>query len=155
MYTKPLMVDFIERSRANLKTLSKGPYEVTQLINSSLALLVIPKEKFYQSISDSMIDTNTFVMLCNNVTVNTYPETLDLKHIVLHIRNGIVHGRWDFFGRQHSSSLGSEIGGISICDRGNQGQQFKIKLSIDLLRTFFFEFSDSIIKVSKKKAGRI
>lgn len=48
--------DFIHRTKENIRN-GTHPYEVTQLVNSLIGLLVLPKERHYTNIQDKMIHT--------------------------------------------------------------------------------------------------
>jgi hypothetical protein len=60
MYYQNLIHDFATRTRANLETLKRPQagapaYEVTQLVNSLLGLLVFPQQKFVDDIPKTEI----------------------------------------------------------------------------------------------------
>ena len=52
---KEVIRDYIERTKLNYERLKAGPYEVTQLINSAIGLLIIPEQKLYDKITNKMI----------------------------------------------------------------------------------------------------
>ena len=52
---KDFVRDYILRTKENCLRLEQGPYEVTQLINSAIGLLIIPQQKLYNEIANNMI----------------------------------------------------------------------------------------------------
>ena len=145
---KEFVKDFATRTLANYEKLEIGPFEVTQLINSSIGLLFIPKENSSIDISDSFIDGNLLQKLKSNVTKNTYPGILDLCQLVRHMRNAIGHGRMEFVAA-HSPYKNKplEIEAVKLRDQNwkNPKEEFEIELTIDLLREFFIAFAKGII----------
>lgn len=50
-------ISFVERTLENLENY-KGKYEVTDLINNCLGLIIIPRQKFYDTIPKYTFDTS-------------------------------------------------------------------------------------------------
>ena len=88
--------DFARRTQANLSRLEKGPYEVTQLINSMIGLLIIPKEMQYKQIVDKLIKGELLEKVNNCITLDTYGQSVDLRQLCRHFRNAVAHSRIDF-----------------------------------------------------------
>lgn len=168
MMYKEFIQDFIKRTKENYEKVKDGPYEVTQLINSAIGLLIIPKEyeKANESenekkmknrnktiqISDDFVDESLLNKMISCVD-DKYKNNLDLAELVRHLRNGIAHSRIDFMpGETSLREPNNHIGKVIIEDRDkDKGKikgkiNFKIDLPIDLLKEFFMEFSDGVIK---------
>ena len=157
MTYKEFIRDFVKRTKENYEKVKDGPYEVTQLINSALGLLIIPKEYENEKekkgnkikISDDFVDESLLNNMISCVD-DPYKNNLDLAELVRHLRNGISHGHMDF--RPGKTSLhepNNHIGRVIIWDKRNK-INFKIDLPIDLLKEFFMEFSDGVIKYCEK-----
>lgn len=153
--------DFAIRTQKNYNALSEGPYEVTQLINSAVGLLIIPKEKFFAQIDDSIISSELLDRLKNCIVhrqdVEEYDEKGELKDIVKHIRNSIAHGCMEFNAEQDcKTGKTTSIDSVSFKDtnkkyKSNSPQFFEIKIPISLLREFFFAFADAVSNLEQSK----
>ena len=75
--------DFANRTKVNYQKLSPEAYEVTQLINSMIGLLIIPEQKAYNKISDNLLDENLLIKMKDSSCLKqyTYSEALNLKQI--------------------------------------------------------------------------
>ncbi len=143
--------DFITRTKYNINHINT-PYEVTQLINSMVGLLIIPEQKYFQQITDDMICESLLNEIRGAIVKNTYdPENteISLRDITLHLRNGVAHFRMDFGGNSNN-----EIAQIIIKDHRSPrlekaAADFEIKLSVDLLKRYLFEFSEAFCNALK------
>lgn len=139
---KEFLKDFVERTKANYKSVKNGPYEVTQLINSMIGLLIIPQQKEFNRISDELLDAGLLDKIKKCVFKNTYSSPLDLKEISRHIRNAISHNRIMFYSENNS------ISSIRFTDKNIRKNEFiDIEFSVDLLEEFLSCFSDAISKL--------
>ncbi len=137
--------DFIKRTKEDIKTYSKE-YDVTNLINSCLGLIVIPKELKIQKLPNYKFNdenkkygvTKASIELCKD-------ENYSLNNVVRHIRNGISHGLIDF-----ESSSGSTIDFIIISDRRCEEApiNFTMKFSTEEFKTFALKVADEFLKIS-------
>lgn len=154
MMYQEFVKDFVKRTQKNYNSLSSGPYEVTQLINSAVGLLIIPKEHFYAQINDNLITSELLSKLKNCIVykqgVKQYEEDYDLQHIINHIRNSIAHGSIDFQAEQNCQTGETTcIHSVRFTDtdkkyRPNSPHFFEIEISIPLLREFFFAFANAV-----------
>ena len=62
--------DFVLRTKANI-SMCQSPYEVTQLVNSLIGLLILPKEQYYQNIQDDMINSQLLTTIKQKITINS------------------------------------------------------------------------------------
>ena len=90
---KEFIRDYIERTKLNYERLKAGPYEVTQLINSAIGLLIIPEQKLYDKITNKMISKQLLNELIVHIQINTYDKQPNLKIIARHLRNSVAHAR--------------------------------------------------------------
>ena len=145
--------DFVVRTNRNLEYIEEKKengdevYEVTQLVNSFLGLIVFPKEKAGEQIrriSDiqTIIDDIEF-----EVRRNTYSykrRDINLKNFLYHVRNAIAHGGIEFF---HNNN---EIKSISFYDyRINKRrivEEFNIVMDISQIRKFVKLFSEKLLE---------
>lgn len=152
-YSKAYFKDIAERTKKNLEKY-QGEYDTTQLINSTVGLIIIPKEKCYNKIEDSLITQSLLNQLRANVTCNTYPEDgeiIALKNIIKHIRNGIAHGNIYFepenrkikrvIVKDHRREYRNEPKGIY-----KPKAYFEINIDESDLREFMIQFAEAIIK---------
>jgi len=139
--------DFIKRTQEDIKAYT-GQYEVTNLINSCLGLIVIPKELKVQKLPKYSFGdtcqkygiTKLSIELCKD-------KNYSLGSVVRHIRNGLSHGLIDF-----ESSDGSTIDFITVSDRRCEDApiNFKIRFSIEQFKTFALKVSDDFLKASHR-----
>lgn len=149
-FSKEFVKDIANRTKQNLEVYN-GEYDVTQLINSAVGLIMIPHQRYYAKIDNSFISATTLQKLRNSIEQNTYPEdgsVIELRDIVKHIRNGIAHSAIYF------ESENSQLIRVKIEDHRKKytyknttkpAADFKIILNISELRAFMIEFSDAII----------
>lgn len=99
-----LVSDFAKRTRANLWTLRKiqssdkniEVYEVTQLINSMLGLLVFPEQKFFNRIPQTPLTELVNQGWPIPKVEGNYPQVDNLRELVRYLRNAITHFNVEF-----------------------------------------------------------
>ena len=87
--------EFIARTQKNLIVIEclkeKGVkvYEVTQLLNSMLGLLIFPKERFFEKIQNKRWD----MMVKEEwpLPSEDYSHVSDLKQLITNMRNAVAH----------------------------------------------------------------
>ena len=142
--------DFALRTKENYRLVQRGPYEVTQLINSAVGLLIIPQQKQYDKIVDGIVSEELLQDLQNCVVKNTYPQNLNLGQIARHIRNSIAHARFEFIAEKlPQKSKPIQIRKVVFKDEDERRKyEFEISLTVELLEKFFFAFSDAAANLS-------
>jgi len=120
--------DFIMRTQKNLKKY-RGKFEVTNLINSCLGLIIIPKEQLKNNLPIYIFndqDKKTYGISKINIKYEVNGD-FSLTKTVDHIRNGIAHGRI-----QQRSSFDKRIIGLRIHDSYStkEPENFSIELSV-------------------------
>ena len=87
--------EFIARTQKNLiaieclKDISCKVYEVTQLLNSMLGLLIFPKERFFEKIQNKRWD----MMVKEEwpLPSEDYSHVSDLEQLITNMRNAVAH----------------------------------------------------------------
>ncbi len=145
--------DFVVRTNKNLEYIEEKKengdevYEVTQLVNSFLGLIVFPKEKAWDQIRkiqdfQSIMDNIEF-----DIRINTYSykrRCMNLKNFVYHVRNAVAHGGIELF---HDNN---EIKSIAFYDciknKRRIVEEFNIVMDISQIREFVKLFSEKFIE---------
>lgn len=170
-----LVKDFFNRTLINLELYEKlnkqspddYPYEVTQLINSFLGLIVFVSEKCREKYKTSAGEAFSEMILSysNNYTVNfskeiyekfedkinsTYPNDKNAVGFLQHLRNSVSHCRLEM--KPDHKNL-SEIGSIRFEDQLELNKEkkpytFNVELSIDDIREIIH-----LIEKDIKKSG--
>jgi len=125
-----LVRDFATRTLKNLEAVEAAAtqdreaelYEVTQLINSMLGLLVFPEQKYLNNIPRTSIEDLRSQGWPVPAMKGTPPHADNLRDLVRCLRNGISHFNLEF------TSDGHVLTGIKIwtCETDSQGRYVKI-----------------------------
>lgn len=137
--------DFIRRTQANLKKY-KWKYDVTNLINSCLGLIIIPNQFYVENLPNynfTEFDKKTYGINRLNITFESNND-YSLCQTSKHIRNGISHGRI-----QQISSLHNKIVKLRISDSFMQGgpDNFSIEITPYELMRFSIKISNEFLKL--------
>ena len=142
MEYKNLVKDFALRTRANLELIrkeaneGKEAYEVTQLINSMLGLLVFPQQEFYNKIPNTPLSELEKEGWPIPEVQGDYPQVSNLKKLARYLRNGISHFNLVF------TSKGQHIDGIIIWNENNGETTWKAALKLDELEGIVKKFTE-------------
>ena len=134
-------IDFVKRTKANLSDYS-GDFEVTNLINSCLGLIIIPKQRISDRIPTyEFTEQNCdFGITLKNICFEQN-KNYELSNILRHIRNGLAHGRIE------QKSKNGEIAGLRIYDKNNNsGENFSIEFSVEEFKRFAISVSNKFIE---------
>lgn len=142
-------LDFIKRTRHNIKLyddkINKTEYDVTNLINNCLGLIIIPRQKYHYQIPKYEFDEidKKYGITKNNIKYEK-DNNYKLLKIVGHIRNGLSHGHI-------STNLGKDISKLIIKDypRNSEIKNFEIIFTVEEFKDFALKFSEEIIKIVK------
>lgn len=123
-------------------------FEVTQLINSFVGLIILPKESFYQRLQYyNRFLSNKANRLLNNLSndltkyKSTYTyehdgrifnERLSPKTLSRHFRNAIAHNNLEILPVDYTSE--GKVTGFVFKDKNNYGETFRLELSVDEIR---------------------
>lgn len=130
--------ELARRTRENLKNY-EGPYEITQLINSMVGVLIVPRSLYLENFANVAFDRT---LLQNVQGCCDQNQPLPLEVIVRRMRNAISHSRLEF----HADNNGN-INYIVFRDVGNSRRgirPFRMDIPIDLLRDFIQALFDAI-----------
>ncbi len=141
-----LIKEFARRTRLNLEFIeqyARQPgyevFEITQLVNSALGLLLLPKEKLY----DNIPETALFQLEKEGwPTIRpTGGESLTLKELVRHLRNAFAHTHFEYY-----SNSANEIDYLIIWDKAPQSKHknWELQLSVKDLRLLMLRFAEKI-----------
>ena len=144
---KDLVRDFAERTRANLALVraaantGQNAYEVTQLLNSMLGLLVFPEQKFYNKIPETeLADLEKDGWPIPRVRGN-YPQVSNLSQLARYLRNGIVHFNLRF------TETGGHVDGLIIWNVPPNGKKnWEAELKIEELEGITDRFTKLLLK---------
>ena len=142
-----LVVDFIQRTRVNLEFIeqahrndpSANVYEVTQLINSLLGLIVFPNEQYYINIPETPLSELQEQGWKIPKASGNFKQVQNLRKLMRYMRNAISHSNLEFI------SNGYELTGIRLwnCNEGNKNWQ--IEIGLVELREITFRFMNLIL----------
>jgi hypothetical protein len=148
MVYEDVVKDFAKRTKHNLAVIKglkedeKEVYEVTQLINSMLGLLVFPKETYFTNIPrKSLEDLKTEGWVIPEV-VGDFPQAKDLRELIRYLRNAIVHFNVKFCDDGFNRVTGIEVWNTRP---GREDPNWKARLSIFELESITERFLDLIL----------
>jgi hypothetical protein len=136
--------DFARRTRKNLKTIeelsSKEPnryFEITQLVNSAVGLLMFPQQEFFDQLPETSLDQ----LQKDGWPIPTFEyggeRTGDLRSLARHIRNSLAHFNIDF------KPEGGRIEGLYLWNRVRESEppNWLCYISVKDLRVLFDRFA--------------
>ena len=161
--------DFSERTKFNLDYIKKcrkenGPYEVTQMINSLLGIIILPVEKYKDSyiqplnkdkarFDELKASINRIVDNCKkeNRYRSTYSSIDNPFAFLRRLRNAVSHsGKYGLHFYPLTES-GENISGIILYDfDDNHNSEFCIHLTIEELENLIHYATDLYILLDKK-----
>jgi hypothetical protein len=144
MYPGKFVKAFAERTRKNLKVIEdlknnrnlehNEVFEITQLVNSCLGLLVFPRQRYFAQISETKLsDLHDWPI--PNVKKG---EVAYLKAMIENMRHAIAHCNLEF--------IGDDINGIQGLRMWNSKTQWEVEWRVEDLRKFVIKFSDMLIQ---------
>lgn len=137
-----LLKDFTKRTKRNLAVIEelheKGEevYEVTQLVNSCLGLLVFPKERFIQEIPETPLEQLEQEGWPIPKLTGNFPQARNLRELIRYLRNAIAHFNIEF--------IGDDIRILRVCNKRHGKKLWEAELTVDDLRKFIDKFSNLI-----------
>ncbi|HLA37590.1 MAG: hypothetical protein A3J72_06260 [Nitrospirae bacterium RIFCSPHIGHO2_02_FULL_40_19] len=148
-YNEELVKDFVSRTKENLKLIrqaekdGKKAYEVTQLINSLLGLLVLPQQALYDKIPKTPLSELAKSGWPIPRVRGNYPQAKDLRELTRYLRNGVAH-----FNLKFTASKNHHIDGLIIWDRKNKKspKKWEAELKIKELEAITDKFTELLIQ---------
>lgn len=135
------------RGQTQKEQVEKEQYEVTQLINSLLGLIVFPQEDFSKKLLDKkLVDVEAAKAF--SIKVDTYEEKCDnLPRLIYHIRNSVSHMRL------HFTSRSGEISKVEVRDKNvrKPSEEWCAEVDVTRLRAFVIWFAQGIVDGSLLK----
>ena len=145
--------EFIARTQKNLKAIEclkqKGGevYEVTQLLNSMLGLLIFPKERrLYEKIQPKSWDT--MVEEGWPLPSEEYPHVSDLEHLITNMRNAVAHCNIELI-PEHGEIISIEFRDYPWGDNHKE-PHWKGVYDVASLRTFIYMLLEHIQSNSRR-----
>jgi hypothetical protein len=145
MNYKILVKDFAKRTNINLRIIEKNKicgnesYEVTQLINSCLGLLVFPREKFFNSIPETQIEELEKQGWVIPEVSGNFPQVENLKQLLRYLRNAIAHFNIEFI-----SDSEDQIQTIKVWNNYRGRKTWEAILGIEELKSILEKFTELI-----------
>lgn len=144
-YHKDFIIDFARRTRANLAFIDSAEergakvYEVTQLANSLLGMLVFPREHYMRSVPETPLSELVQQGWPEiKTTHGSLPEE-NLKQLMRMLRNSIAHCNVEFL-----ANAEHRIIGIKLWNKRGRETTWQAELSIHDLRTLAFKFIEML-----------
>ena len=139
--------EFIARTQKNLiaieclMDISCKVYEVTQLLNSMLGLLIFPKERFFEKIKnkswDTMVEEGWPLPSGDNAHVS------DLEELIRHMRNAVAHFNIELV-NDGNEIIGIRFRSFSQPDSHREGQYWTGMYDVASLREFVNKLSEHL-----------
>jgi hypothetical protein len=147
MEYKNLVRDFVLRTRKNLEfveaTIQADPdaqvYEVTQLVNSLLGLIIFPKERYFEHIPEISIDELKRIGWEIPKVTGNFNQVRDLRQLMRYLRNSIAHSNLEF------DSDGYTLTGIRLWNCRDHQKNWEVRLTIVELRNLTDQFINLIL----------
>ena len=142
-YQKVFIIDFAKRTRANLEFIEgaadSNVFEVTQLFNSMLGLLVFPQQSYMDRIPETPLHelVNSGWPAIN--VIKSSPSFNNLRQLIRMLRNGVSHCNVEFIADHKNQLIGLKIWNHEGGNSRNP-KNWEAALSIQDLRTIAFKF---------------
>ena len=144
MIYEDLVSDFADRTRRNLEVIDRlkddpesDVFEVTQLINSMLGLLVFPRENFLDRIPEiplAELKQRGWPQIREITTEESFDPPENLRELVRYLRNSIAHLNIEF------RPENGVIRGITVWKMKRGKKNWKASLNLEELREFTLKF---------------
>lgn len=140
--------EFISRTEKNLRAIEKlsregeSVYEVTQLINSLLGLLVLPKERF-KTIPE--ITQETMIKEGWPLPTGENAQVSGLKQLIRYMRNAVAHLNIEFIA-DNNEIVGIRFKNYATRDEGRKIPLWIGEYRLESLEKFVDMFLDHISK---------
>jgi hypothetical protein len=121
MEYQQLVQDFALRTRANIRIIQKIQkeqpeiefFEVTQLINSLLGLLIFPQQRYIDRIPEIPLQNlEEDGWPVPKIVGGDYPQVKNLKELIRYLRNAIAHCNIEFISDQNKQLHGLRLWNI-------------------------------------------
>ena len=158
MEYQEIVRDFADRTKKNLNLLreiqANSPdreiFEVTQLVNSMLGLLVFPQQSYVKSIPEVPLSQLREKGWPVPRIVGEYPQVKDLNQLVRYLRNAIAHFNVRFLVDDQRQINGLQV--WNVRERWLKGGKrkeeitWKAELSLAEIETITYRFIDLMLE---------
>ena len=149
MEYKNIVKDFARRTRSNLNLIKSlqelepgiEVYEVTQLINSMLGLLVFPQQRYVNEIPKTTLRDLVEQGWPIPRVVGDYPQVKNLNQLVRYLRNAISHFNVEFL-----SDPTLQIQGLRVWNMWDGKTTWKAELTIEDIEGITDKFVQLILE---------
>ena len=154
MMYEEVIRDFAERTRANLRAIerlqSEGGrvYEITQLVNSTLGLLVFPQQKYVNQIPHLPLEQLEQHGWPIPKIRGDFRQVSDLNQLVRYLRNAIAHFNIQFIGDGQNQICLLRVWNT---DPRSRRKTWEAELSVDDLRKISNRFIDLLLNEHNQK----
>ena len=151
MYPKkqPQKIEFLKRTNEILQNY-QGKYKVTLLINCSVGLLILPKEKWDKYLPKNDVNRKDWGIAPEDMSIckadyskesefDATESDYSVKNIARHLRNSIAHYRFIF------SSQSEKIEKITFDDKKGDKTNFKLEMSVKDFRKFLMKLTETML----------
>ena len=138
-------LDFIDQSKEN----SSEVFEVTQLVNSLLGLLVFPQQRYFDSIPPKSLDELIEEGWPEVRVEGDFKKHKDLKELMRYLRNAVSHFNLEFIADQNHQLQGMKVWNIDPRQSGKP-KTWEAHLSIEDLRIIVDKFIALILNEIEK-----
>jgi hypothetical protein len=146
MNPEDIVRDFATRTKANLRVIealeSAGleVYEVTQLVNSLLGLLVFPQQRYFRRIPETPLETLAQDGWPKPLVEGDFPSVKTLKDLMRYLRNAIAH-----FNVEYISDDSNQIQGMRVWNMRRGEENWSVELSLGEIRLAVDKFLELMI----------
>lgn len=150
MMYEDVIADFAQRTASNLKAIqelrasgaSPQVFEVTQLVNSMLGLLVFPQQRYMDRIPQTPIEELQHEGWPIPTIVGNYRQVSDLRQLVRVLRNAVAHYNLEF-----EPSQKNEIKRLILWNTrpGSREVTWKASLSVSDLESITQKFVELLL----------
>ena len=140
---KKFVVEFIKRTKENIKIIQdNNGYDITQMINSLIGVLIIPFELW----ESRVIDLRDCMPDCLE-TMEAYLASGcdDFMHFFRHLRNAAAHNGITFDGKMSIETITFQ----SRVDPNNSSELYTSVFKVNEFILFVNEFTDKICRIVK------
>jgi hypothetical protein len=135
MMYEEVVRDFARRTKANLSAIERlrasgqEVYEVTQLVNSMLGLLIFPQQEFVDRIPETPLEQLRQDGWPVPEVRGHFRQVSDLRQLIRYLRNAIAHFNVQFLGDGQG-----QIGVLRVWNEHRNAKNWEAELSVDDIR---------------------
>lgn len=140
--------ELVRRTKVNLEIINrealadpKSAYEVTQLLNSLFSLVIVPEQKYYDSLAGILIKETPKLYAIRPAVQDCDTKTLNYQMFIEHLRNCICHPKHMTF-----TNKDGEIESITFVDEDKGVRTFSLTITPGQLRELCEELCDCLMK---------